>query len=805
MTELKVLQRKFIENNISLPRNNTFAGLQDSLTSLSSLGTFAAEKIAVERATQQGLTDAQANQGSPKRLAPGLTKATVAYNNAYNNMETNLISLTTMALMDDDLRSQSEPGKLNSTSVATYSEFAKARIEGALDGTSEQNKPDVGLRLSQHLMSSLGRMSDKVSAFNLQQLDNNFSFVLDKNVSSIYESSLGGDAEGIKMAANAIQDLVADRKALNLLSPAQEQAIWAQTSAALIDSQFTAGYLDSRVKGTSEQYLSDFATNKPDDITFDQWRSTASKLLSLKSQQDKLVSEQQTLKQVEWTQKLETGQIQSLQDIEPARSQMPAADFTQLQTRFIKSQHSQFSQQQKITEFLQLNVTNPSSAASMSADVKNDAYQQLINSGEARKRASTGDADVKLSLIEKADMVSVFNIPIPAFNDELSYALINGTPSQALQGALAYKRLAGESNRLDDLSAALSLDKTAEQIAVSALFQADFSTTELPAAIEVARKNILLSTDIERQARVRAYETTFGQTRVGVKNTKEIFKEIFDRDADKSPTAYLVMQRLLRLNAAEMPGLSEAKEMTKRQMAPVWGSSAHAKNKDEIMFFPPEKNVAFIENGRWFENQKILALHQITKNFSRQASADSSFTPSVMVKWDGPPIPDQLSEEKLLSESLLGTSTLSQSLKPPMATLNIDGKKREIYIDSDASTRNRNDGRLTYGFYYTDDLGFTQSVPDPFNSSGVAEWAILPFDSFLPQTSRQLMDKTIDQISEKEARALFDRDNPRRFILENLPLTGQPTRLSRTLKQKEFVESTAPEIAARLRSRRDSE
>lgn len=859
--ELQALQRQTIAQGVSLPQSTSFGSLSTGFNTLSNLGTFAAEKFSTVAAQKRGAEDAFRNIGKPGKLAPGVTNATKAYNNAYNNVDITLTTLNGMKLLDDDLRTMSEPGKLNSNSVGLYDEFAKARIQGTLDGTTEDNKPDVALRLAQHYFQNLGRMGDRVSAFNTEQMTKDFTHIQNESLRMLQESMMAGDQTGVKSAINGYNQLIQDRKALGLLHPLEETEMRQTLNNALVSSDYSARFLQSRVNGTEEQFLSNLANKKPDDLSFEEWQNVTSSVLKLKNRQDALVNEQQALSQAKWNQKLVNGDIQSLQDLEGAKSEMSALAYTNLQTSFIRSQMDEGNLQRQVQEFAALNGVNPSAADRMPDKVKDAAYNQLINAITQAKKFETNNDNASLSLIEKAEAAKQFRVPIKALNAELNYNLINGNPDQALEAALAYQRLAGRPDTLEDRSPVLELPETSEQIAVSVAMLANNTTDLLPDAVEKARKEILLVNDQEKAARLNNFEQTYSAGEKGKKNLKNAFRDVFGVSADANPERFESFKSVFRVNSGQMRSLDEALEYTKRSMTPVISTSKYAQNSETLMRFAPEKVVPYIQNGHWFDNQRLLALSNIAKNYEKhqelvknlpankerfktlkaelqalakdappdlapeselykklQGISDEldalsksiqigSVKPARKVEWAYKnKVPDKLSEKDLLENNLFRTAIEPSGVLGRMGSaqkykLRIDGKDREVFIDSDISTRSRDNGKITYGLYYVDDLGISQNVPDAFNQYGVAEWAVEDFNNFLPNISKEMSDKTIEQIAKKEATALFSRENAADAF--GLRPTMTPYDVTRELTKQKYVKKKSKEIEQELKSKRD--
>ena len=865
--EIQAIQRQVLEKSVSLPRNSSYGQIAGAFSKLAELGTHAAAQISSEKAAQEGAS--LALEGKPKKLAPGLTQATKAYNNAYLNTQGTLASLNSAALMDAKMREMSAPGRLNSDSVGQFNEVAKGIIQGTLEGVNPEIKADVGLKLAQHLFANQGRMAEKVQAYNLEQLNTDFNFALNESYRNLNESILGGDEKGVRIARQEIEQLLSDRKALGMLDKVDEANILRKMNDTFVSGVTTREYLQSRISGTEEDFLARLANKKPEGMTFDQWNQAASQVLTLKRQQDGLVSEAENLRIAEWQQKIVSGEVTSLEGLDGAKDQMSALSFVKLQTSFMQAQAGESKKQANIDEFLALNLLNPVKASQKGDDVKNGAYNQLVDAARVKKQEELQNPDATLSMLEKSEVASHFNTPIPEFNAEMNYAFLTETadPAKAVEALQAYKRLVGDPASLQR-EKVLSLDKKAEQIAASALFQNERGGLSPELAVQRAKESVLKVNEVTKESRLNNYKTTYGGVN-GEKNLTKQIKADLGIDPSINPEVKTTYENLLRINSQAMETLEEAREFTKRQLKNKVGSSKYGPDNETALFNPPEKVVPMIENGYWFDNQFTMAVNQVAKNWERKRELEANagmnvarynaiqkelkeigksasiggqseeqrahveelfdeqskliedinvgrFKSSSDVRWGGAPIPDKLTEQDILSQPILGMSSrrlkASEASKPgspifgktkpgeKKPTLIIGGEPREIFVLSDATTMSRENGRTTFGLYYKDQFGFTQPVPDPFNERGVAEYAVKPFEEFLPNTSRELSDKTINQVAEKEANALFERDNPKRIILDNfVPHLA----FQREFMRRQFVEEKQPELAQHLKQARD--
>lgn len=770
--ELQSLQRQAIQQANKLPSSNAFGATGQAFSQLGQLGAFAAQKVAVSKAQQAGAEAAMS--GEKRDLMPGLTKATQAFNEAYNNVDASLVTMQVTQDMQKDLSALSQPGKLNSDSVAEFNEFAKNRIKGALEAVNPQVQATVGLRLTHSYGALAGKMAQSVEAFNQKQAKDSFTTMLASNLDEINEMRMGGDLEGARGTLKATNELIDDYKTLGFMTQLEEFQARKQLNMQLAASDAQASYLESVANGTEEEFLAALASKKPEGLSNDEWLQAQSEVLKLKSQQDKLTTEQESLSIARWNQKIVTGEVSTLAQLENAAGDMSAINYIGLQNKIMQQQLGGAKNAAAMQQFIIDNTGNPGRAARASNEVKNAAYDQLIDAYTQAKIEQTGDPSARLSMQEKAQAVQAFNVPIDAFNVELGYALQHGDDVAAMDAALAYQELAGTPGGASKNSPVLNLNSNAQKIAVAALFRMNYGTQDPTVAIQSAREAINNKDDVVRAGRMGRYDETFGKDN-GIAKLKSRFKDALGVKADDNPVLFEAYQRNLRENTATMTNVDEALEMTKRSMSPLFSVSKYGPNKKVAMELAPEKNVAMIEQGAWFDNQMYLAVNKAVKD-----------TPEIEFVGE---IPADLTQDKIFSEKLG---------KP---RVKVNGREHDVYLMSDPSTGSRASGRLTYGLYYKDANGFSQPIPDTNNPLGVAEFQVMPFEQFLPSISNKLTMETHEQVARKEAAALFDRENLIRKSQANiadLSTFGTGEQGALIPERQEFIDRKSAEIVEKL-------
>lgn len=852
--ELQTIQRKFIEQNVSLGGSNAYSTMQNAFNGLSGFGTKLATETAIAQATEQGSKQAIAKEGIPQKLAPGLTAATKAYNNAYNNTTTDLIGIRANSLIQENFRNILNSPNFGSNSLGQFTAINGATIEGILSKTPDHLKADVSLQLLKYTEMASNKMADNVETFNRKKISDDFDMIMGSKMNSITEAIYSGDINAAKAARTEALEAIQNQKSLMQISPTQELALIENVNSAIIDGQLKAGYLNSIAAGNEDEYLYNLAAKKPEGMSVDQWFKANSAVLGVKSQQGKLRAEHNARITAEVNTGIADGSIKELTDLDQYQNKVPASQFAKMSTSVLKSQIKSGKTQAAINEYQDLKISSPTEAVRMSDATKNAAYDQEIQVLLDEKKRQTGNPNTKLSLLDQVPIMVEQPGPIQIVNDKLNASVLSEDLNSSFDAIMTYDALK-RANSLDG-APILNMDKKSEQIAVVAL-NAIKNAREAPEiAIPKAQKSVLLSTDSQREARLASYKANYVEGKTGKKASAALFEDIFGASAADNNFAFKTMQDTMRINSEEMPTLQDAAMMTKAQLQPNWGTSKYAKDKNAIMKAPPEKVVAYSTQGNWFENQLYLNVYKLAKTYERipelqknletnraqQISLETQLQKESLtdlqrmqlqaklkttiqdirlgenisvnnIRWGGKPLPTNVSEEDLDAEPLsrtgqrqrlpknakneglteIGLKIFSEDSKPYLI---VNGKKKQVFLESDPSTLNRTSGKTTYGLYYNDDFGRAVPIQDPMNErTGLAEFSVKERAEMLPRLTKEMDEKTIDQLSEKQLEAIFGLNNPGGM----LQFLGDKGIVRNIQQRREFIKKNKDKTVAELK------
>ncbi len=395
------------------------------------------------------------------------------------------------------------------------------------------------------------------------------------------------------------------------------------------------------------------------------------------------------------------------------------------------------------------------------------------------------------------------------------------------------------------------VSKNTARIANLALRNNTMAAIDEDRSIELARNTVLNTDSATIQARLDRYQQTYsasGKTTAskGFKNLQAAFKDTFDVPADKNPEAFRQFQDVLSQEALMFDTNEDALDMTKRDMTSIWQTSKYTAEKDQLMKFPPEL-IPMADQGQWLDNYIKLEIHSSNQRVAQKPkleaqipqmrermsalkaefggaslerqdeieaesialikdAAIATFVPDRKITIKGlDNIPEKMTSDELFSLPL-SFDPLPAGLAVPGAGLfggtqsvkgrnaEIDGFKTRWYLKSLPETGTRTDGKLTYGLAVIDKNGYEVFYEDPQNQSGILEITLGGLNDFLPETAQKLSDKTITQISRKEAKERFKKKrNELSTAVKFLSSTVTP------VLQGIFVDQQAPAIADEIR------
>lgn len=802
--ELQAIQRQVIEKSMSLPANSGFAQMQKAFSALSTLGTHAATQIASQRAAETGAELGMEALGKPQKLAPGLTAATRAFNNAYLNTQSSMASLTSAQLLDSKLNEISQPERLNSNSIAEYDVLAKGIIKGTLDGVSPEIKTDVALKLTQHLFRNQSILANRVDKYNEQKLTETFNYNISEQTKYLTESLLSGDKESAELYEESIRQSIKDRKALGRLSDLEEAKLTEQLDLNVATADYTRQYLESRVDGTEEGFLYDLAKEKPSDLSYAQWDSVMSSVASAKSKQDRLVNQQLMVSATEIKNQITQNPLMTESELldlsdEAGLSQLK---YLELENYRITQQAKLLKQNEKQNDIINKLSTGQYLAANRATkDVKNKLFEESVKAQEDLVKGETGNEGYTADIVTKAQIAQELKIAIPDFTDELSRGMMSSNHELAVNSALAWLNLS-ENAPL----AVEGISKEAQAIGLKINNLIKGGNESFEKAVEIAQNAVLKKDDVTITERIRRASREYPITSKVGPSLEKSFKDIFGQPMDMNPDAFAMFRENFLTYAANTDSPEEALTLTSLSMKPVWNVSIYAEPRRLIQ--GPSNFLDFFEQATpAFDNQVIAQVDSFIERHqkARRDSPTGMLSDNLVIDKIDPTkkLPD-LPTSELINRSI----AVEMGLRPGQSLVaKVNGEEERWYIAENPDTRSFSDGILRYPVYRRDKYGNIDWIVDPTSpNGGLFTISFVGLDRYAPEAFEKLSDeKATAQAIAIRKEELFEPRTPVQKLFGGDVFDIEAKRKAKRLAELELESNPGRinEIKAIIKARRE--
>lgn len=752
------------------------------------LGFLLANKLQDQAVYQSGLAgQLQAEEGrAPKNLPLPLTRATAAYNQAVINTETRQLSNSGANMIRETYTKFSNPATFNNETPAQFNAALDGIAQGVLDNTRPENRGAVKASLDEIASVARVKMLDDAIRYDNKQTEILFNRELELGVEALNEASLRKDASGVAIAKQNLENIYSDYSELNEPIKSKIPDIRKKIDDQLKINNVVADYIEAYSKGLDEatNFINDLATKDMEGLTAEQQIKATAEVLKLHAQNTRLTAERQNELYQGASLKIEAdGYTSPIEISDQLGDDLPASDIYQLQKQWVVHNRAKNAELNAETIVLQARKGGPQEVAKLPNKTLNAyyAYREKTILNEINDNLAEGQpAKQSLSLTEKMELiVAPAGAPIPDFQIDLGYGLKSKDPVVALDALNAYRY--GWTHRGEFGDVLKGLDSQADQIAQYVISLGDKSEAETLQLIGQAQTNITDKSDTTRQARKDRLDT-FYKGNYGKRQIDGFYKEAFGVTPGQ-PEFDASFGEFQGLFDYYFMGVADGDEQVSLKMAQAqmrdWGTSKWGA-PDDNMYSPPEKTIAFTDMGYWFDNQVGLALNKVLKNLEEEG------TNIRRPDWMKKQIPQgEVSEQDLFTTNYLSTS---REVAPPpdsagslfvtSAMLNqeglfkreltamVDGVERRIYLTSTQDTRQSVSGEPVYQFYYNDDFGVSQYLPDPRNPLNAAQFTAKSMGQFIPEVYNELRSEDFDKVAKKYARGEFKAKNKAGILAE---------------------------------------
>lgn len=760
--QLETIQRQVLEKAASLPSNQAFANAQRSLDALSSTLGRQAVVLSSESAAQKGAAAALAETGTPRKLAPGMTQATRAFNEAYNRTQSSLHTLDGSRRLDDLLREVSAPGRLNSNSIGQYNELAKASIEGTLAGTNPENRADVALGLTKHLFSNQAKLANAVENYNQAELLGQTNEIISDLSRRWMEASKSDDKEYAKSLKAQLKQAIEDQVRQGIISKfdAQEKLEKLDLAESVNDKVWQ--YRTAVANGTSELWLDEFVkdTSMSDDVKLGAGAAIRKeKQLFDSLSHDMLSATVQSAKNQIDANSIRPGSFTE-EDLINLSDKLPINDFLKVQNYYIKHLNKEMGKQKGALQYIDALQNGDSFViANTPNSVKNEVYKRRLDSYVDEIKEETQNPNYRATPKDKAEVAALFPDTIPAFKNDAEQNLKYGNPALADEWASAVSYLIDNNPISVD-----GLDSQAKEIAVLSKFKMNNLDVAPGTVTKGVQDYILRKTDPQRKIadeRVQEYATgkKKGDVAKAFKNAKKANAFGSGNDAAYAAFKDAYLTRLRSTNDPDVAATLAAND-TRSWTTSYFGPEG------EVVRGAIENAYPFAQDYFWMQNQ-VLAFEQSIpdrikqdeERLSKQIGEPFSYNLLVQNPDGKKAIPDNVTEEDFVFNNYNPNPAINMTGAPVAGSLgnaiDYNNPRRPMVIKGEKkvlgyrfSHINDKTGNKVYTLLYND--GFElKTIPDSTNDLGVMQLEIKPFDAVAPNVYAQIDGQRATKLKEK--------------------------------------------------------
>ncbi len=753
--ELNPIQRTVLTPTQTVTPGTAFAQLGESASQMSSILAQKASSIAVEEQAKKGQLDALEGR-APESLVSPITAGTKAYNDAVVETEGRRMAITAQDQIGQALLEHTNPATFTRETPASFS----ATLQGIVEGTLENARPETRARLSEHLMQAAShahlQMLHHSIDFDNRQNKLDFTHELEELGRLRKDALISGD-DALASSLKFQQDRVIDN--YSAMNEEIKRAVPEIKRKMVQDDQINtalAGYSHATAEGRGGQYLNEFVQNK-EKLPFDVWEKAAKEMVQLQATEQRLSHDINAQEFQQAKGAIDNGtltDVDSLLDV----PNLTTTQHLQLMSHLETVQRAQFKSQDKFLSAQNHILRN------QSAMVEGKTTNEMLELTQQQFEQSTGRVMTLTDMVESAMGRNGFpisglpNTPVgrdvPAINAQMKNQLQSTNPTLVREAAENFNRVVN----IEKDANAINIDGRALDIAT--LFNSLNIGAEDPNQLaKEVHDTVMNVKEGEYNSRVDHYQRNIEHVnpRTGTSKIDKKFKEMMGVNPDvfKNNAAmdyFKAEYRLSYLNSNSEEAADKAVAYKMRS----WGTSKYF--DEGLVAQPvPEKELNITQIGNAFDNQYRIRVQGIINQNEQQRAAGLNIP---KIEWVQPK--EQSIDVSKLNEEQLVFGRLGQSLQRetlrsygqfPRPQIKVDGRETEVFLIPGAESKLGD--RIQYAMFYKDKFGNMQPIPNPesptghamFSPDGLEEYAPGIFDE---RFQEQLKEQAI-KIQRKQA------------------------------------------------------
>lgn len=390
---------------------------------LSSIGATIAQTASTKLAQDMGTRAGETPSGD---LLPSITDADKVYANSYITQANATLSLQGSKLLSDAQIEMARSARLTSAMIAENQRSVGMSLQKLVDLAPSEVRP--GLK-NQFASMMIGNHHDLQTKMISQQREDQRDLILsstNQNAETAFNLAMAGETEAAEALAKSTKATGKAGVDANLISRVQAD----QGAETVLKSAQSGKYigmaLAARREGKLEGFYRDFATNKPEDLTYQQWQHVGNSVSSYIGGLENLRRQDETLRLANFAVDLARNPNVSPDKIVELQENVSPLGFAQAQLSMIKAQ--QRVKAEKVETDIGVDTfADVTAFSAFSSKQKNAAFDRLTNAA-MQQAASRGE----VLTVQEAQRNTVIGAggTVPKYVDQLNGQL--GTANPAL-------------------------------------------------------------------------------------------------------------------------------------------------------------------------------------------------------------------------------------------------------------------------------------------------------------------------------------------------------------------------------------
>lgn len=674
----------------TLPNNTAYSQFAKALGTAADFAGEIGVQQSVEKAAIQGAQERI--DGKKRDLAPGYTKATRSYNEAYANMDKNIIFAETSARIAQAKIDATAPGKFKpGVSINEFTAKSNAEIDQAVRGSLPQNQPALAFELKKN------QANDQLQ---IQAYENDYVFKKAQEVDKATRSSLLRDASNAAQEGNEeltkeffdklvsqLHDSVATgfytkEEADNYLEEVKGQITAATFKGEGERAALAApGYAEQRMLELAAEIDSLGLPADIKDIALKSFMEGVSlKRSAMQSQQAVNVAQAQY--------DILNGGITTHADIDSVEG-LTKLQQLGLHSALQKQLNKQDNTVAAINSFRENAFQDTGHQTGVNAKVKEAALAQDLITKQQDLAAQTNNPAASLTPMDVAKIVATYHTNFPSWDAEQTAAILSGDYNRAKPYLDSYQY---QKNYAIDEKKSSSVGITGDALSV-----ADMYTQRATKVADAATAYYQLMEGVKnKDSQLRQDRIKFFDHEIKAPLKRKAFQAEFGVSADKSADAYANWLNISRDSFGKW-GQAYTEQVFSSaadQMKGRWQTDRYAPD-GELKLNPITAVSDLFEYNELGNNFVFQAVYEMCQ---RNKALPPELRDGQVIEWGMPqPFPSQLSEQDMVSKNIPWHLSVEAGKEPNIYTYGdykdrakppvfVNGKRAEVVFNTGGFT-----------------------------------------------------------------------------------------------------------------------